>query len=112
MVYLDLLGQAVKSHGVGVVGYCVMSNHVHVVVILHQAQAFAETFKQVQGRYASYWNVAHAGSVHLWHRQECLCHQYRGASIPAPSRSEKTHAGCLHRTHQIYRRHGITGCRG
>jgi hypothetical protein len=27
VVYLGLLGQAVKLHGVAVVGYCLISNH-------------------------------------------------------------------------------------
>jgi putative transposase len=66
MVYLDLLGQAVKLDGVAVVGYCLMFNHVHVVVVPHQAEALAETFEQVRGRYASDWNVAHAGSGQVW----------------------------------------------
>jgi putative transposase len=60
------LGQAVKLHGVAVVGYCPISNHVHGVVVPHQAGALAETFKQVHGRYAWYWNAAHAGSGHVW----------------------------------------------
>jgi len=53
MVNLDLLGQAVKLHGVAAVGYCLMSNHVDVVLIPHQAEALAETLKQVHWRYAS-----------------------------------------------------------
>jgi REP element-mobilizing transposase RayT len=65
MVYLDLLGQAVKLHGAAVVGYCLMWNHMHGVVVPHQAEALAETFKQVHGGYASYWNVVHAGSRHV-----------------------------------------------
>jgi putative transposase len=73
MVYLDLLGRAVKLHGVAVVGYCLMWNHVHVVVAPHQAEAFAETFKQVHGRYAPYWNVVHAGGGHVWQGRLYSC---------------------------------------
>jgi len=61
--YLDLLGQAVKSHGVAVVGHRLMSDHAHGVAVPHQAEALAETFKQVHGRYAPYWNVARAGGA-------------------------------------------------
>ena len=39
MVYLDLLRQAVHVEGVTVVGYCLMSNHVHLVVIPHRVEA-------------------------------------------------------------------------
>ena len=41
MVYLDLLRPAVQREGVSVVGYCLMSNHVHRVVIPRRAEALA-----------------------------------------------------------------------
>jgi REP element-mobilizing transposase RayT len=31
-VYLDLLQQSIALHGVEVIGYCLMSDHVHLVV--------------------------------------------------------------------------------
>jgi serine acetyltransferase len=34
------LGRAVKLHGAAAVGYCLMSSHVHGVVIPHQAEGF------------------------------------------------------------------------
>ena len=36
-----------------VVGYCLMSNHVHLVVIPHHAEALAGVLNQVHGRYSS-----------------------------------------------------------
>jgi putative transposase len=30
--YLELLGQALKSHDAGIVAYCLMSSHVHLVL--------------------------------------------------------------------------------
>jgi len=65
-VYLDLVRQAVRRHALSVVGYCLMSNHVHLVVVPHRPEALAEVFHQVHGRYASYWNVAHASCGHVW----------------------------------------------
>ncbi len=73
MVYLDLLRQAVDVQDVSVVGYCLMSNHVHVVVIPRRPEALAEAFHQVQGRYASYWNVSHASSGHVWQGRFYSC---------------------------------------
>ena len=32
-VYLDLLRQSTEVHGIAVVGYCLMSNHVHVIAV-------------------------------------------------------------------------------
>ena len=73
MVYLDLLRRAVRLHELSVVGYCLMSNHVHLVVIPRRAAVLAETLKQVHGRYASYWNLAHASSGHVWQGRFFSC---------------------------------------
>ena len=42
MVYLDLLRQSVQLHSLSVIGYCLMSNHVHLVVIPRKATAMAK----------------------------------------------------------------------
>jgi len=73
MVYLDLLRQAVRLHGISVLGYCLMSNHVHVVAIPRRPEALARAFRHVHGRYASYWNVAHTGSGHVWQGRFYSC---------------------------------------
>ena len=72
-VYLDLLRQAVRSQEVQVLGYCLMSNHVHVVAIPRRPEALAEAFHRVHGRYAAYWNVAHSGSGHVWQGRFYSC---------------------------------------
>ena len=43
MVYLDLWRQVVRAQQVAVLGYCLMSNHVHVVAIPRRPEALAET---------------------------------------------------------------------
>jgi REP element-mobilizing transposase RayT len=55
-VYLDLLRQSTEQHGVALIGYCLMSNHVHLVAVPRKADALARTLKQTHGRFASYWN--------------------------------------------------------
>ncbi len=56
LVYLDLVRQAVQLHPLSLIGYCLMSNHVHLIVIPHQSDALALAFKRAHGQYASYWN--------------------------------------------------------
>jgi putative transposase len=73
MVYLDLLRRAVRVHELSVVGYCLMSNHVHLVVIPRRAEVLAETLKRVHGRYASYWNASHASCGHVWQGRFYSC---------------------------------------
>jgi putative transposase len=68
-VYLDLLRQAVQLHPISLIGYCLMSNHVHLVVIPRKAEALATALKQTHGRYAAYWNAGHASSGHVWQRR-------------------------------------------
>jgi len=73
MVYLDLLRKAVQLHPLSLNGYCLMSNHVHLVVIPHKADALATALKQAHGRYAAYWNAAHASSGHAWQGRFYSC---------------------------------------
>jgi putative transposase len=73
LVYLDLLQQYSKLYQVSLLGYCLMSNHVHLVVIPHQAGALATALKQTHGRFASYWNAAHNSSGHVWQGRFYSC---------------------------------------
>ena len=66
LVYMDLLQQNVRLHDLSLLGYCFMSDHVHLVVVPGKSQAVAETLKQTHGRYASYWNAAHKSTGHVW----------------------------------------------
>jgi putative transposase len=72
-VYLKLLRENMALHGVGLVGYCLMSNHVHLIAIPAKADGLAEALKQVHGRYAFYWNVAHQSSGHVWQGRFYSC---------------------------------------
>jgi putative transposase len=83
LVYLDLFRQAVHLQGVSVVGYCLMSNHVHMVLIPHEAEALARALKATHGRYAAYWNAAHASSGHAWQGRFYSCPMEESQLWPA-----------------------------
>ncbi len=72
-VYLDLLRENLALHEVLLVGYCVMSNHVHLIVIPTDAEGLALSMKHTHGRYASYWNVVHSSSGHAWQGRYFSC---------------------------------------
>jgi len=72
-VFLDLLRQAVEGRELSLVGYCLMSNHVHLVVVPHRAEELAPALQNVLGRYASYWNVAHRTCGHVWQGRFYSC---------------------------------------
>ena len=43
-LYLDLLQQGIHRHGVELIGYCLMSNHVHLVAVPQSKDALARSF--------------------------------------------------------------------
>jgi putative transposase len=65
-VYLNLLRENIALYGVALIGYCLMSNHVHLIAVPRKADGLAQALKQTHGRYASYWNAAHQSSGDLW----------------------------------------------
>jgi putative transposase len=73
LVYLGLLRQYVQLHELSLLGYCLTSNHVHLVVVPRKAEALALALKQTHGRYASYWNASHKSSGHVWQGRFYSC---------------------------------------
>jgi putative transposase len=73
VVYLDLVRQYFKLHPLSLLGYCLMSNHVHLVIVPREPDAIARALKQTHGRYASYWNAAHKSTGHVWQGRFYSC---------------------------------------
>jgi putative transposase len=72
-VYLNLLRENVGLYRVSLVGYCLMSNHIHLIAIPRTADGLAQALKHVHGRYASYWNAAHQSNGHVWQGRYYSC---------------------------------------
>lgn len=72
-VYLNLLRKYVELYELSLLGYCLMSNHVHLVAVPHRADSLALALKQTHGRYASYWNATHRLSGHVWQGRFYSC---------------------------------------
>ena len=73
LVYLNLLRQNIELYGVSLIGYCLMSNHVHMIVVPQKADGLALALKDTHGRYASYWNAGHNSSGHVWQGRYYSC---------------------------------------
>jgi putative transposase len=71
--YLDLLRHFSQLHGLAVLGYCLMSNHVHLIVVPRAAESLAQALKHAHGRYASYWNARNSSSGHVWQGRFYSC---------------------------------------
>ena len=72
-IYLNLLRQNIVLYGVALIGYCLMSNHIHLIAIPHKVDGLAQALKQTHGRYASYWNAAHQSNGHVWQGRYYSC---------------------------------------
>jgi putative transposase len=73
LVYLELLQQYVKLYQLSLLGYCLMSNHAHLLVIPRQTDSLATALKHTHGRYGSYWNALHRSSGHVWQGRFYSC---------------------------------------
>jgi putative transposase len=72
-VYRELLREDCLTHKVALIGYCLMSNHVHLIAIPQTGVGLSEALKHAHGRYASYWNAAHRSSGHVWQGRFYSC---------------------------------------
>jgi putative transposase len=73
ITYLELLRQYSELCSLSLLGYCLMSNHVHLIVVPRTAEALARTLKLVHGRYASYWNARQSSTGHVWQGRFYSC---------------------------------------
>lgn len=64
--YLGLLERNCGDAGVRVLAYCLMSNHVHLVVVPERADSLAVLFRRVHGGYAQALNAGLGRTGHLW----------------------------------------------
>ena len=73
ITYLELLREYAELHRLSLLGYCLMSNHVHLIVVPRTAGAMAQSLKLTHGRYASYWNTRGGSSGHVWQGRFYSC---------------------------------------
>jgi len=72
-VFLSLLDNARAKFGLGVEGYCLMTNHVHLVVTPTTAEAMGQSLKRVSQLYTQYVNRLHGRRGHLWQDRFFSC---------------------------------------
>ena len=72
-VYLDLVRTNAKLFGTDRLGYCLMPNHVHWMVIPQEEKSLARTFGEAHGRYAAYANAKITRSGHFWQNRFFSC---------------------------------------
>ena len=65
-LYLDLLADAAGRAGVKIWSYCLMPNHVHIIVVPGDEDGLRRTFRHVHRHYTGYINARMRVTGHLW----------------------------------------------
>ena len=72
-IYCGLINDYASKLGVSILGYCLMTNHVHFVVKPNDEDALARFFSIVHMRYAQYFNKENNRKGHLWQGRFFSC---------------------------------------
>jgi len=72
-VYLSLLGKQARRFGMRVEAYCLMTNHVHLVVVPTAEAALAAAVGRTHFLYTQFINRLHGRSGHLWQNRFFSC---------------------------------------
>jgi putative transposase len=64
--YLGLLGECAKEAGMDVWAWCLMANHVHLIVVPHDADSLRRGVGLADQRYAAAVNARKGWTGHLW----------------------------------------------
>ena len=72
-VYLELLHQQAQRFGFWLEGYCLMTNHIHVVGVPMREDSLAKAVGRTHFLYSQYVNRMHGRSGHLWQNRFYSC---------------------------------------
>jgi putative transposase len=65
-LYRDLIAQAADRAGTEVWCYCLMPNHVHLIIVLSDKDGLRRTLADAHRRYTGFINARHRWTGHLW----------------------------------------------
>jgi len=72
-IYLDLLAEHAARNALHVLAYCLMTNHIHLVVLPETERSLANTFRHAHARFSQYWNTRFHRTGHLWQNRFYSC---------------------------------------
>ena len=71
--YLELLRQYAVACGLEILGYCLMTNHLHLVAVPEYENSPARALKPLNRRYARYVNLSKGWCGRLWQERFYSC---------------------------------------
>jgi len=81
--YLGLLRKHAHERGLSILGYCIMTTHVHVVAVPEAQASLAQALGSAHSQFAQWWNWRHARSGHLWEGRFYSCCMDEGHTTAA-----------------------------
>ena len=64
--YLVLLAEQCSSYGLAIRAYCLMTNHVHLIIVPSDVEGLGRAMRRLNSRYSLYVNRRMGWSGHLW----------------------------------------------
>lgn len=71
--YLKLLSEARREADADIWAYCLMPNHVHLIVVPSEPDSLARLFRNSHRRYSGYINLRQGWRGHLWQERFHSC---------------------------------------
>jgi len=72
-VYLALLQEHAEQQHLRILGYCLMTNHVHLLAIPERPESLANALRNTHGRFAQYANALQSRTGHFWQNRFYSC---------------------------------------
>ncbi len=72
-LYLRLIRENQQEAGARILAYCLMTNHIHFLVVPEREDSLALLFGRANGRYAQALNIRRGRSGHLWQARYHSC---------------------------------------
>ena len=69
MRYVELVGEGCRNAGVGVLAWCLMPNHVHLILVPSDATGLTAALSVAHQRYTWIVNGRNSWKGHLWQRR-------------------------------------------
>lgn len=69
LTYMQLLSKYAELYGVQIVAYCLMTNHIHHILVPLEQDSISQTLKLTHMRYASLINARMNWTGHLWQQR-------------------------------------------
>ena len=70
---LTLLRGNLHDAGASLLGWCLMTKHVHLILLPDREDSLAILLRRVHGRFAQYFNARHGRTGHLWQNRFFSC---------------------------------------